>query len=507
MTNSRGNVDLAEAMREAARPGEIAAPAKLAALVGKLEQPLHVLQDLDQSRDLFISFDEDFGFIRFSFTDRGPAANAGIQTVDRPRYAALLRWLIRELREWRLADDARFARLVAVFVAAQICDLGKGLWALLPDDIGGNRDLADYLKRLVASFDTAFSAAGGRAPPIWESEIVEAFTRADAEGDWATIIGIWRRLPLMFPNTLQTETVRFLYRYDFDGLVKSLANVHKTPVAMQAARILTAGERLRLALAGENPYIQFASAYCSLTDERGSQQRLSEDDRSLFGKLLLKVANDPARWSAWMKVLIRYPAVQELVGRALAHVPDAALDGYVSSIWLYPKQPAPDAGRQSVAECLRAFSEEASPERRAALWTLAHKRWIAWDFNTADPNQHLMAINWSDLDYAIVAYASECMDGTARNDAMLAICRDLETLEHRWHKSLTDIMTCWYRLLSPGRARLVSAEAWPAAEFTLNTKRNRRGLRAVGSLTFIAQNRRNAGVKSRPSNAPKSLSG
>jgi hypothetical protein len=59
-----------------------------------------------------------------------------------------------------------------------------------------------------------------------------------------------------------------------------------------------------------------------------------------------------------------------------------------------------------------------------------------------------MAINWSDLDYAVVAYACECMDEVARNSAMNSIRAELQTLENLWHASFTDILTCWNRLLS-----------------------------------------------------------
>jgi hypothetical protein len=107
-----------------------------------------------------------------------------------------------------------------------------------------------------------------------------------------------------------------------------------------------------------------------------------------------------------------------------------------------------DASRRLVAECLREFRAIAAPEQRRALWTRAHERWLRWDFNRDDPNQYLTAINWSDMDYALVAYACECMNEAARNSAMNSIRVDLQTLEHRWHASLTDVLTCWNRLLS-----------------------------------------------------------
>jgi hypothetical protein len=446
--NSAANEHLAEAAHDATHAGELATPAKLIYLIASLEQPLQALQDEYKSHELFGAFDQDFGFIRFSFTSFALVPDAQIQ-VNRSRYAALLRWLISELRQWRHAEDLRLEKLVAIIVAARVCDIGDALWALLPDNIGDNVDLVGFLKALIASFDVTFTPQGGAAPPIWESEIVQAFQRAEAENDWAAIIGLWRRFRPNFANALETETIRFLYRYDRNGLVLSLANLRKTTVAMQIAGVLTAEQRLTLAIASDNPRLQLASAYRTLVDVRGvTLQRLSDEDANRLTALLVNVANDDLRWSAWMKALVRYPAMQKPLGRALAQVPSAAFEGYVDSISLLPKNSNIEEGRRNITESLRAFHTNATPERRVALWTLAYKRWLTWAFNAADQNQHLTAINWSDLDYAIVGYALECLDEAARQEAIIGLCREMERLEYRWHASHTDMLAVWYRLLS-----------------------------------------------------------
>ena len=145
----------------------------------------------------------------------------------------------------------------------------------------------------------------------------------------------------------------------------------------------------------------------------------------------------------------RFPALQRPLGKALAHAPHGALAGYVDAVWLFPQpfgQQQP--GRRAVAECLGEFSAHASSEQRSSLWTLAHARWRDWDFNKGDSHQHLTAINGSCLDYALVAYAMECMDEPSRNNAMQNIRDEILTLEHIWHASHSDIITGWNRLLS-----------------------------------------------------------
>jgi hypothetical protein len=453
---STGNDQLAKAVRHAAQDGEIVAPAGLIAAIAKFEKPLQALQDTDEAWGIFEAVDKEFGFIRFSFMDNRAVPTTQIQPTDQIRYVSLLRWLIRELRTLRQADDARHDKIVAAFIVAQMCDSNNGLWDLLPNDIGENVDLLDYLKGLIASFAVAFNSRPGAQVPIWEGEAVEAFKRADAEDDWVAIISGWKlfhRHPF-FPNTLQLQSVRLLYRYSFARLLDGLSKLTQTPVAMQLAVALTVEKRFRLAVASDNSRIQIAALYRALTDERGLQP-FTDFDRTLLTELLLKVANDTPRWAAWMKVFVGYPAINLPLGRALAKVPDPAIDGYINSIRLYPKliqplQPvlAPDTGRRSVAECLREFRTSATPERRTALWTCAHERWLLWDFNRADSNQHLTAISRSDLDYALVGYASECMGESEREAALNSIRAEVQTLEHHWHESIMDILAGWYRLLS-----------------------------------------------------------
>ena len=101
-----------------------------------------------------------------------------------------------------------------------------------------------------------------------------------------------------------------------------------------------------------------------------------------------------------------------------------------------------------MADCLRAFREHAAPERRQALWTAAHHRWIQWNFGVENSDEHLFRIAWCDLDYALVGYAIECMDETARTHAIAAISGDLQNIDDQWHASETAIITEWNRLLS-----------------------------------------------------------
>jgi hypothetical protein len=71
-----------------------------------------------------------------------------------------------------------------------------------------------------------------------------------------------------------------------------------------------------------------------------------------------------------------------------------------------------------------------------------------WDFDKQNVSTHLFAVHWSNLDYAVVAFARECMSGAERVKAMDGIRAELRVLGYRWYNSVTEIVTEWNRLLS-----------------------------------------------------------
>jgi hypothetical protein len=448
---SRGNDQLAVAVGEALKQGEVIAPDALVALAGTFEHPVQSLINPDTANQLFDALDSEFGFIRVSFIENGRTPPADIQPADLLRYAALVRWLIRELRSWRGADDPHQLRLVAALVVAQRCDSGNGLWSLLPDDIGGNADLLNHLERLLTTFAVSFDPRPGAAVPIWEGEAVEEFKRADAERDWPAVLHQWRNFqnqPIFhFANVVQIQTVRLLHRHDVAHLIKGVSNLHQTPVLVQLVGVLSPEQRLRLALESDNPHVHFAALYRTVVFDR-RPQGLNDAENELLTNLLLKLANDAASWAKWMKAFLGYQPLQIPLGRALATAPETAIAGYIDSIRLFPWLFTYHASGVYVAECLREFNADAPLERRQLLWSRAHERWLAWDFDRANPNQHMTNICRSDLDYAVVAYARECLDEAGKESALNAIRAEAQTLENRWHESVSDLHAAWYRLLS-----------------------------------------------------------
>jgi hypothetical protein len=444
-----GAADLiSDAMPEAIKSGDVVEPAALLSLIAGIENPIAALSDHDKGNELFDAFYRDFGFIKMVRATKKP-----LNPAEHDRLVGLLRWLISELRQWRSDADTGGAKLAAVFVAAQACDWDNGLWNMIPADIGTNADLRDRLKALISSFSVAFILRDPTRTPLWEREAVESLKSAEAGNDWTAIASAWRSFEhAIFPNVPQIQAVRCLFRCGVTCLADALADLSQIAVGMSVASSLSTSEKLGLGVESANPYVQLSCLYQLLSDHRTPKQPLSIEQEQLLTKLLLKVADDCPRWAAWMEVFnaypLRHPAIQAPLGIALADGPDSAIEPYVKSIVLYPKQAPTDAGRQAVAACLSAFRSKASLARRTALWTLAHKRWTDWEFNRAESSQHIFNINWSELDYAIVGFACECLDATGQSDAMNVIISKLKVLEEDWYVSITDIVSAWNRLLS-----------------------------------------------------------
>jgi hypothetical protein len=196
---SSGSDQVAWVMHEAGQPGESAGPSELVALIAVLKNPMDALQDTDHGHELLAAFNKEFGFISTARYAERP-----LQETEQSRYASLVRWLIQELRRWRFSEDPEYRALRAALFVAQICDAGQGLWERLPDDIGGNSELAEYLKNLVARFAVEFTPRDARVP-IWEDEAVEKFKQADAEGDWIGIVSGWKMFPPFFPISFKQK--------------------------------------------------------------------------------------------------------------------------------------------------------------------------------------------------------------------------------------------------------------------------------------------------------------
>lgn len=437
-----GETVLSLVVAAAAQPGAAAAPEELLLMLAEQENPLAALADRDKGNALFEAFNNQFGFISFNRARRQPYSPEQLE-----RWAGLIRWIAAEFRDWRRADDPKRARLVAVIVATQSCDADNDFWNAVCDGLGGS-EMVQAMADLLAGLNVQIATLGLRGRAISEAEEVARFVKADAAGDWATVADCLMRAGPMFPSALVNQAVRCANRFDFKRLAAAVASLQQSLGAIQIANALSTADRLGLAIASENSYVRFICLFRTVLQQPGASH-LSRAEEDLITELLLSVAADAEQWRLWMQAFNRFPMryglLQAPLGRALALVPEGAVAAYVGSINLSISTPQT---RQCVAGCCRAFREAAGAARRHFLWKLAFERWSAWDFSAADRDKHLVNITVSELDYAVVGYAIECLDETQRGEAMAGIARQLAIIDDEWHASFSDCLTAWNRLLS-----------------------------------------------------------
>lgn len=439
-----GGVDvLSTAMAAAAQPGPKLAPDALLAATAAHEFPLMAMNRMDAANEMFAAIRDQFGFV-----DYIRATGARPSSEDFDRLVALLRWLIRECREWKPDADPNRRRLAVILIAGHFAEMGGNFWEAMPTHTPPSDGLLAAMAALIAGMQASISTRG-LAAPIWETEAVQKFLDADAAGDWGGIAEGWRQIEhSCFPLVSVTQSVRCLARFDFDGLVRAVAGLRQTVPIMSIVRSLSGDAAMRVAAGSDNAHVQFAATLDAAASRPGVPT-LGDTGRELLAEVLVKVSADQARWAKWMKVFnfapVRFPAIQGPLGRALAATDDAASQAYWNALILYETD---RDGRQAVAECLRVFRADASPDRRHAVWKQAHTRWAAWRFAAGDSNVRLTEPGHCQMDYAIVGYAVECLSEEERQARIRELAAQLQTCTDIWHADVTACLSEWNRLLS-----------------------------------------------------------
>ena len=432
-------------LSNAQKPGRVMAPIALLKAVRRKKYPFRALNDIDKGNALFKTFEDEFAFIKYA-----KVAGRLRSDQDYENWVALIRWIIAELKKWRITNDRKFHMLITILIVTHSCDLNGAFWITFPDVLGDNLNLIKALHKVIANSRVEFLSRKN-VVQVWETEALSRFKLADAKGDLVKIAENWRILDhAALPNFFQTQAVRILYRFAFKHLVLAVKRLRQVAVTTQVAHALSAEQSMVLANASDNPYVNFSCIFTMLT-ERSRRIELSHREQELMTELLVKISKDSAKWKEWMRIFnhypMRYPDLQVALGNALAVVPITAVEAYVSSIVL-TVSPDDDPNMACVAVCLSSFRKAAAPKQRHKLWVFAYRRWSEWQFDIKNNETLLFKISCTALDYAVVGYAIECMDNTGRDQILTEIRESLSSLDKRWYLSISSCITEYNRLLS-----------------------------------------------------------
>ncbi|MHC1753732.1 hypothetical protein [Humidesulfovibrio sp.] len=434
-------------LAEALRPGPMAGPEALLAALEAKEKPLEALMRTEGADAIGMAIEQDFDFLRHLRMEPEAA-----DSEAKGRWAALIRWVLATTKDWKQSEDARMKELVAVLMTCSRCSNHAQLWHLLPEKNAPSVEFLETVGKFAAKRQIVYGAQGSGRLPIWESEFIDAFQKADVAGDWAEIADMWPRLEYVArPDLLSTEMVCCLARFDFSELVRAADALPQCPLVMALVHALSVGQQLRLAIASSSERVRFCCAF-TIT-RREDPAELSADDEAALSELLIKVAASPEEWRKWLAAFntypLRYPLLHRPLGIALAHANHEAALAYIDSIKLRPTPlTPPDACRAFISDCLQAFSEQASLEQRQAVWTHAHRRWLDWRFDTRKTDANLFEVHRLPLDFAVFSFVCECMSSEEREGALAKLQKQFQEVELAWYPSETDYTTEWNRLLS-----------------------------------------------------------
>lgn len=434
---------LAEAIAVSGDSSSLSAPTSLLKLSENLENPLTALSGLDTGQEIFGAFDEDFGFIRVI-----RSLGSVISVEQKEKLASLIRWLIATLCGWRQIIDPKRATLTVIIVAAARLDENGALWGLMPDKINQNHELGFELQDILGRLQFRIGPGGFSRSPIVDGEQMEEFAAAEAEQNWSALRYFAENISWRFySSAILDQSVRGLNRFFPDQLIQKGRAVSQVGVAMQMMTAISVVDSFRVATQAENNVLQFA-AVCRLFSSHDRLRVFDDAEEDALVSLLRKVSTDAPRWTAWMQAFATHPyqtsLMQPAIGQCLALSDDTALRAYIEAILLQSNW----LGRNEVKTCLGAFANCVSLERRQVAWRMAFARWSDWNFGERDDHSALTEISVSNIDFAIVGYAVECLTSEEREVQIAGCLKMVERVEHSWHESHLNFMYSMYRVLS-----------------------------------------------------------
>ena len=467
-------LDATALVTSALRPGATVVPQRLLDAVTRLSQPLLFLLSEEPAAEPFEVFQEEYAGLHL----RRCGARS-LNPTETEQAVGLLRWALEELSAWTRKRDPRFEKMISVMVVLNGFGWSDAQWTLLPDGAVNLEFISMFCDTLNANRCEIKQESGQHATTT--NDLLDSLVRADGEGDWAAISLSWQQIePWLHGGFFVGCAVPCLVRFDVKGLASAMNNVCQIQMAYILATSLSEANRLRLARATSSRRYRFA-AVLSIAWGRRAFTGIGDEAENELLALLAEVSQDTDQWPRWMQAFneypTRFPTLQRPLGGALAQASERALTSYVNAIRLTPWSPvwwnhgycARPNGRQSVALCLKAFSEKATIEQRRKMWQLAHTRWDAWQFELKSaPERHLTDVVGCELDYAVTAHAAECLTAEQRAAQLDSLGKNVHDVEMSWHSSLLDLMTSRNALFSRMQPLLAADAAnWLFAQANL----------------------------------------
>ncbi|MGH7028185.1 hypothetical protein [Brevundimonas sp.] len=398
---------------------------------------------------------------------------APVSDADRDLWAGWLTWAIAVLDDWDADWDDVGRDLDVALALLDLTQRARPDWEFVPATVADNAGLRETVEARLraASKQVAVVNFYSRSLLAYRPDLPDP----KGETGWKEIVATLNRLEIIAPAG-QRALARLAWRLWPDGLAALCDDDGDVLGATALAEALAPAHAFALGARCRTPLQGFAAilAYTEL------RTPLEPDAQQELEALLVTFARDPAVWRGWMAALNRYPVrhprLQAPLGRALSRSSKEAFLAWLSVIELRPLRLAdalqPVDQRGDASTCLKAFSDTAAAEVRAAGWRAVWARWSAWDFDRRDG---MMKVHGSDIDLGVVGYALEVMRNEELDTAIATEAANLnQVFAQRW-PSVIALITA---------ANLVQSRLQPLAHArTLKTTSNQLEL-ATGRYSF-----------------------
>lgn len=378
------------------------------------------------------NFEQEFPFL-FNFSP--------LSLNDTERLYGIFQWLVAQLVKTQI--DSFSVSLTQVITVAAALDLGDGqLWKELQSSGPLRSDRLDQLMQLVMAYKITIARHSRHMEYIDTAFISDCMFH-----NWE---GVDRSLHYVTDCLYDPQlscAIRMLSVFSESSLEIVLSELQDVVVLIAAIEFLNplqAAKTLRVAVNSNSWPLKFCALRLSLN---WIASDVNDEFQILWEQLLRQSSDNIQEWIKWVAVFnsypSRYPELQHAMGEALLSMSEAAIAQYFGAINLSITSSRKDL--MLAFERVRQCSDEA---QRNLIWTLAHKRWSAWDFDSDDVDKHVFSMQTSALDFAVAMYYLDCLSDDGRRSVESRLQTEFNDIRTSWYESITDYMSAYNRHIS-----------------------------------------------------------
>jgi hypothetical protein len=381
---------------------------------------------------LQFNLEQEFPFL-FNFST--------LSLEDAEKLYGIFQWLVAQLVKTQI--DSSSASLIQVITVAAALDLGDGqLWRELKSAGPLRSDRLDQLMQLIMAYKITITRHHRHM-----EHIDTVFLSGCMLHNWEGVDQSLRYVTDYLYDPLLSCAVRMLSVFSESSLEIILSELQDVVVLIAVIEVLNplqAAKTLQVAVNSNSWPLKFCALRLSLN---WITSGVNDEFQVLWEQLLRQSAGNSQEWIKWVAVFnsypSRYPELQCAMGEALLSMSEAAITQYFNAIRL-----SIASSRKDLIFAFEKVQKCSDEVQRNLIWTLAHKRWSAWDFDSDDADKHVFSMQTSALDFAVAMYYLNCLSDDDRGCVESRLRSEFHNVRNSWYESITDYISAYNRHIS-----------------------------------------------------------